>query len=94
MADHDLDLVPVFSSMNHDAEMEALGLKALLEAAGIESTVVGTSTLPVVEFQVQVARAQAEEAERIIAEARAAGPAAAEEAEAETEKEGGVSGGV
>jgi len=79
-------LVPVFSSMNHDAEMQALALHSLLEANGIESTVVGTSTIPVVEFQVQVPRSQKEEAERVMAEASDGGPAAADEAEAESEK--------
>ena len=82
---HDLDMVPIFSSMNHDAEMEAQSIHSLLESNGIESAVVGPSTIPSVEFQVQVPRAQLEEAERIMAEARAAGPSAADEAEAESE---------
>ena len=38
------------------------------------------------EFQVQVPRAQLEEARQILSEARAAGPEAAAEAEAESEK--------
>jgi len=82
---HELDMVTLFSSMNHDAEMEALALHGLLEANGIESSVVGPSTLPSVEFQVQVPRSQIEEAERVMAEAKAAGPSAAEEAEAAQE---------
>jgi len=82
---HELDMVPIFSSMNHDAEMEAQSIHSLLEANGIESSVVGPSTIPSVEFQVQVPRAQLEEAERIMVEARAAGPAAADEAEAQSE---------
>ena len=82
---HDLDMVPIFSSMNHDAEMEAQSIHSLLEANGIESAVVGPSTLPSVEFQVQVPRVQLEEAKRAMTEARAAGPAAADEAEAESE---------
>jgi hypothetical protein len=89
---HDLDMVPVFSSMNHDAEMEAQSLHSLLESNGIESAVVGPSTIPSVEFQVQVPRSQMEEAERVIAEARAAGPTAADEAEAETEPGGSAQG--
>jgi hypothetical protein len=79
---HELDMVTLFSSMNHDAEMEALALHSLLESNGIESAVVGPSTLPSVEFQVQVPRSQLEEAERVMAEAREAGPTAADEAEA------------
>src|ERR1035438_8283903 len=89
---HDLDMVPVFSSMNHDAEMEAQSLHSLLEANGLESAVVGPSTIPSVEFQVQVPRSQLEEAERVIADARAAGPTAADEAEAQTEPGGSAQG--
>jgi hypothetical protein len=48
---------------------------------------VGTSTLPVLEVEVQVPREDLEEARRIIAEAQAAGPAAAAEAEAAGEEE-------
>ena len=88
---HDLDMVTVFSSDNHDAEMEAMALHTLLEANGIESAVVGPATIPSMEFQVQVARAQLEEAENVMAEARDAGPAAADEAEA-AEEAGGSAG--
>ena len=84
----EMDTVPVFSSSNHDAEMEALNLHALLESNGIPSIVVGPSTIPSLEFQVQVPQAYAEEARRAIEEARAAGPAAA--AEAEEASESGV----
>src|SRR5579863_4815411 len=84
----ELDMVTLFSSMNHDAEMEALALHGLLEANGIESTVVGPSTLPTVEFQVQVPRAQFADAERLMTEAKETGPASAEEAEAAQEAGG------
>jgi hypothetical protein len=84
----ELDMVTLFSSMNHDAEMEALALHGLLEANGIESAVVGPSTLPSVEFQVQVPRAQLDEAERLMAEAKETGPKSAEEAEAAQEAGG------
>ena len=82
---HELDMVPVFSSINHDAEMEAQAIHSLLEANGIDSGVVGTSTIPVVEFQVQVPRDQVAAAEQVIAEAQATGPEAADSAEAESE---------
>jgi hypothetical protein len=82
---HEHDLVTLFSSMNHDAEMEALALHSLLEANGIESMVVGPSTIPSVEFQVQVPRDMLPDAEKVMQEAREAGPAAADEAEAEGE---------
>ena len=85
-----MDLVTVFSSMNHDAEMEAMALHSLLEANGIDSVVVGSTTIPAVEFQVQVAQSQAGEAERIMAEAKASGPEAAVEAEQEGEAAAGT----
>jgi hypothetical protein len=91
---HDLDMVTVFSSMNHDSEMEAQAIHSLLEANGIESAVVGPSTIPSVEFQVQVPRSQLQDAEQVMAEARAAGPSAADEAEAESESGAPVSGPV
>ena len=82
---HDLDMVTLFSSVNHDAEMEATALHTLLEANGIESAVVGPGIIPSMEFQVQVPKAQLADAERVMAEARDAGPAAADEAEAAEE---------
>ncbi len=78
-------MVPVFSSMNASGEMEATTIYAVLEASGIPALLVGPSTLPVVEFQVQVAREHLSEAQRIIAEAKAAGPSAADEAELASE---------
>jgi hypothetical protein len=78
---HALDLVTLFSSVNHDAEMEANAIHGVLEANGVPSLVVGTPQIPSLEFQVQVPRAHLEEAERVLAEAKEAGPAAAVEAE-------------
>jgi hypothetical protein len=80
-ASHDLDMVTLFSSSNHDAEMEAGAIHGLLEANGIPSMVVGTSQLPVLEFRVEVPRSRLEEAERVLAEAQDSGPSAAAEAE-------------
>jgi hypothetical protein len=85
---HELDLVVLFSSMNHDAEMEAMALHGLLEANGIDSTVVGPTTIPSVEFQVQVPQSQLVEAQRVMKEARETGPEAATEAEAAQEAGG------
>ena len=78
---HDLDMVALFSSCNHDAEMEANAIHGLLEANGIPSIVVGAPQIPSLEFQVQVPKAHLEEAEHVLAEARDAGPTAAAEAE-------------
>lgn len=85
---HELDMVTLFSSMNHDAEMEAMALHGLLEANGIDAAVVGPSTIPSVEFQVQVPRSQLEAAEQLMTEAKETGPAAADEAEAAEEAGG------
>lgn len=78
-------MVAVFSSSNHDAEMEAMNIKALLEASGVSAMVIGPHVLPNLEFQVQVSEEEADKAEALITEARAAGPTAAAEAEALTE---------
>lgn len=66
-------------------EVEATGLKAILEANGIDCVVVGDSVLPNFGFEVRVANDRAEEARRVIAEALANGPAAAEEGERASE---------
>jgi hypothetical protein len=84
---HEMDMVTLFSSSNHDAEMEAMQINGMLQSNGIQSVVVGTSTLPVLEFEVQVPRENLEEAQRLLAEAQADGPAAAAEAEAAGEDE-------
>jgi hypothetical protein len=83
---HDLDMVTLFSSSNIDAEMEANAIHGILTASGIPSVVVGASPIPSLEYQVQVPRAAKREAERLVEEARAAGPEAAAEAEAASEE--------
>jgi aryl-alcohol dehydrogenase-like predicted oxidoreductase len=83
---HALDMVTLFDSSNHDAEMEAMAIHSILQASGIPSVLVGASTIPVLSFQVQVPKANLEEAQRVLAEAQAAGPAAAAEAEAASEQ--------
>jgi hypothetical protein len=81
----DFDLVTLFSSSNHDGEMEATSIHAMLQANGLPSVVVGPSVLPSLDFQVQVPQAYIEEAKRVLQEARDAGPQAAAEAEAASE---------
>src|SRR5579871_4921257 len=85
-ASHDLDMVTLFSSAAIDGEIEAMGIHSILQSNGIASVMVGPSTIPVLSFQVQVPREDVDAAERILAEARAAGPAAADEAEAASEE--------
>lgn len=79
-------MVTLFRSSNHDAEMEVMSIHGIMQANDIPSVVVGASTIPVLAFEVQVPRADLEEARRILAEAEAAGPAAAIEAEAASEE--------
>ena len=78
---HDLDMVTLFGSTSHDAEMEANAIHSLLESNDIPSIVVGPAQIPTMEFQVQVPKSRLVEAERVVAEAKEAGPAAALEAE-------------
>ncbi len=78
--DH-LDLETISSHSGVTAEMEAMSVKGLLEASGIEAVIIGDAVLPNFPFEVRVAGDRAEEARRLVADAEAAGPAAAEEAE-------------
>jgi Putative prokaryotic signal transducing protein len=79
-------MVAVFSSSNHDAEMEAITIKGVLDSSGIPAMVVGPHILPNLEFQVQVPEDRLREARDVIRDARQGGREAAAEAEAETEK--------
>jgi len=85
-----LDLVTIFQAQDTLAESESLEIKRLLDANGISAILVGNSVLPMLSFEVRVARDQAERAREIVREAEAAGPQAAEEAEALFEAEGNL----
>jgi len=82
---HALDMAVVFRSAGTDTESEALTVKGLLEASGLEAEIIADTRFPNLPQQVQVPQSQLAEARRLIAEALAAGPAAAEEAEAQGE---------
>jgi len=86
-ASHAMDMVILFSSSNYDAEMEATSIHSLLESNGIPSILMEPGPFPVLEFEVRVPKENLEEAQRILAEAQAAGPEAAVEAEAAGEEE-------
>ncbi len=77
-----LDLETIASATS---EMEAIGMKNLLDSSGIAAVIVGDSVLPNFGFEVRVARDQVDRARVLIADAEAKGPAAAEEAELESE---------
>lgn len=86
---HNLDTVTVFhAEASATAELQAIGVKNLLESNGFATVMVGDSVLPNLAFEVRVARDQADQARALIAEAEAKGPAAAAEAELESESGG------
>jgi hypothetical protein len=82
----DLDMVTLYNAPIVDAEIEADLIRGVLESNGIASVMVRNSVVPSLGFEVKVPRARAEEAERLIAEAKAAGPEAAAEAERASEE--------
>ncbi|MDP9053887.1 MAG: hypothetical protein M3N93_06235 [Acidobacteriota bacterium] len=81
----DESMAAVFSSSNHDGEMESMAVKGVLDANDIPAIVVGPHMLPNLEFQVQVPEHLLGEASQLLREARQDGRRAAEEAEAQTE---------
>jgi len=81
----DEGLTPVFSSSNHDAEMEAMAIKGVLDSNDIPAMIVGPQVLPTLEFQVQVPQHLLAQAKQAIREARQGGRRAAAEGEAATE---------
>ena len=82
----DGDLVTVFRlSGGGTSEMEVITVRQLLESSGIATVLVGDSPLPNLAEEIRVAKEDAPRAERLIADALAAGPAGAAEAEAESE---------
>ena len=83
---HELDLVTVFRlSEGGVEEAEVLTVQQLLESNGIKTVLIGDSPLPNFAEEIRVARADADAARQIIADALAAGSAGAEEAELEGE---------
>jgi hypothetical protein len=78
---HGLDMETVFSGQGAASEMEAMAVRAVLDASGIPSTLVGAPQIPSLPFSVQVPKSLVEAAKAALAEAQAAGPEAAEAAE-------------
>ena len=72
-------MVAVFSSSNHDGEMEAMAIKGVLDSNDIPAMIVGPHVLPNLEFQVQVPEHLLGEARQVIREARQGGRQAAAE---------------
>jgi|SRR5215469_1429084 len=85
LTSHALDMVPLYDSSTVDAEMEADVIRGVLDSNGIPSLVMRGGPFPLY-FQVLVPRGKVGEAQRLLEEARAAGPEAAAEAERATEE--------
>jgi hypothetical protein len=82
---HALDMVSLPEG-TVSTEYEADTIRGVLDANGIPSLLVMAAQYPVLGFEIRVPRGKLMEAEKVVREALAAGPAAAAEAEAETEK--------
>ena len=82
---HALDMVTLPEG-TVSTEYEADTIRGVLDANGIPSLMVMAAQYPVLGFEIRVPRGKLMEAEKVVREALAAGPAAAAEAEAETEK--------
>jgi hypothetical protein len=81
-----LDLQTVFGGADGSiTESEALEVKALLEASGIEAFIVNESPIASLGHDVRVAKKDFTAAKRVIADAREVGSRGAEEAERSTE---------
>jgi Putative prokaryotic signal transducing protein len=85
---HALDMVTIAEVQGTTGEMEAMAIQSILDANGISAVLVGSSTLPILSFTVQVPKADVERAQAALEEAKAAGPAAAAEGALESEKTG------
>jgi hypothetical protein len=78
---HALDMVPLYRSSSVDAGVEADIIRGILDSNGIPSLMSRAMGYPSLGFEVRVHRGNVQDAERLIEEAIAAGPAAAMEAE-------------
>jgi len=70
---HDLDFVAIFRSQGIEAEMEAISIQSVLEANGIACTVIGSSQIPSLPFEVRVPASRLQEATSLLEEVRQAG---------------------
>ena len=87
LTSHALDMVALWDSSNIDSEVEADMIRGVLDSNGIPTLVVGAPQYPNLGFQVQVPRGKVKEAQRLIEEAKAAGPEAAAAGELASEEQ-------
>ena len=83
---HGLDLVTVFEDSGTTAEIEALGIQAILEAEGIRVVLGGETSFPSLPWSVGVSKADAPRALQVLKEAKKGGSKSAVDAEAEQER--------
>jgi hypothetical protein len=82
---HELDLVTVEITDGSTAEMQAIAIQSILQAEGIQSVIIGSSTMPNLGYEVRVSAEDLDRARQTLLDAKAAGPAAAAEAEQASE---------
>ena len=87
LTSHALDMVALWDSSAIDSEVEADMIRGVLDSNGIPTLLVGASQYPNLGFEVLVPRGKVKEAQRLIEEAKAAGPAAAAAGELASEEE-------
>ena len=87
LTSHALDMVALWDSSAVDAEVEADMIRGVLDSGGIPTLLVGASQYPNLGFQVMVPRGRVVEAQRLIEEAKAAGPEAAAAGELASEEQ-------
>jgi len=83
---HGFDLVEIYRGMGATGELEAVSIRAVLDANHIPSVLVGSMQMPNLAFRVMVPQIFAEAADQALDEAEKAGPDAAEAGEAAGEQ--------
>lgn len=79
-ASHGFDLVELYRGAGTSGEVEAVSIRAVLDANHIPSVLIGSTQMPNLPFRVMVPQVFAEAAQQVLDEAVAAGPAAADAA--------------
>lgn len=83
---HGYDLVEIYRGQGANGELEAVSIRAVLDASHVPSVVVGSMQLPNLPFRVMVPQLFAQAAEQALSDAEKAGPSAAEQGEAASEE--------
>jgi hypothetical protein len=82
----EFDIVTLYRSSAVDAGVEADIIRGILDSNGIPSLMSRAMGIPSLGFEVQVHKGNIQDAERLIEEAKAAGPSAAMDAERASEE--------